>query len=93
MANVDDLQKQHEAKLDAFIREQAAEMGVGVGVGAESNLALARALIHRGVHLAVDRRAGEFCALATFLCEMVNHAHGLMHGADPASAKHGDNVH
>ena len=89
MANVDDLQKQHEAKLDAFIREQAAEGGAG----AESNLALARALIHRGVHLAVDRRAGEFCALATFLCEMVSHAHGLMHGADPASDKHGDNVH
>lgn len=86
MANVEDLQKQHEAKLDAFIREQAAD-------GAESNLALARALIHRGVHLAVDRRAGEFCGLATFLCEMVGHAHGLMHGADPASTKHGDNVH
>ncbi|MEP6655385.1 MAG: hypothetical protein ABJA82_18610 [Myxococcales bacterium] len=91
MANVDDLQKQHEAKLDAFIKEQAAQGGAGAG--AESNLALARALIHRGVHLAVDRRAGEFCGLATFLCEMVSHAHGLMHGADPASAKHGDNVH
>jgi hypothetical protein len=86
MANVDDLQKQHEAKLDAFIREQGDN-------GAESNLALARALIHRGVHLAADRRAGEFCGLATFLCEMVSHAHGLMHGGDPASAKHGDNVH
>lgn len=86
MANVEDLQKQHEAKLDAFIKEQAAD-------GVESNLALARALIHRGVHLAVDRRAGEFCGLATFLCEMVGHAHGLMHGADPASTKHDDNVH
>ena len=86
MANLDDMQKQHEARLDAFIQEQARG-------GPESDLALARALIHKGVHLAAERRAGEFCALATFLCEMVNHVHGLMHGADPASGKHGDVVH
>ena len=86
MANVDDLQKQHEERLDAFIRDL-------VQGGQESDLALARALIHRGVHLAIDRRAGEFCALATYLAEMVGHAHGLMHGADPGSGKHGDMVH
>lgn len=86
MANVDDLQKQHEARLDAFIAELARE-------GRDSDLALARALIHRGVHLAIDRRAGEFCALATYLAEMVGHAHGVMHGADPASGGHGDAVH
>ena len=86
MANVDDLQKQHEARLDILIQEL-------VGAGPESDLALARALIHRGVHLAADRRAGEFCALATFLCEMVGHVHGLMHGVDPGSGKHGDLVH
>ena len=86
MANVEDLQKQHEARLDAFLRE----LGPG---GQESDMALARALIHRGVHLAIDRRAGEFCALATFLAEMVGHAHGLMHGADPGSGKHSDVVH
>lgn len=86
MSNVEELQKQHEAKIDAFLQGLT-------GGGPGSDLALARALIHRGVHLAVDRRAGEFCALATFLSEMVGHAHGLMHGADPASAKHDDNVH
>lgn len=86
MANVDDLQKQHEARLDAFLQELA-------GGGQTSDLALARALIHRGVHLAIDRRAGEFCALATYLAEMVGHAHGLMHGADPGSGKHDDAVH
>jgi hypothetical protein len=83
MANLDELQKQHEARLNTLIDELA-------GAGQQSDLALARALIHRGVHLAVDRRAGEFCGLATFLAEMVGHAHGLMHGDDPAAATHGE---
>lgn len=86
MANLDELQKQHEAKLDVFIQE----LGRG---GQESDLALARALIHRGVHLAADRHAAEFCALATFLCEMVGHVHGLMHGTEPGTGKHDDMVH
>ena len=86
MAKLDELQKRHEERLDAFLREQ-------VGAGQESDLALVRALIHRGVHLAADSRAGEFCAVATFLSEMVGHAHGLMHGSDPASAQHDDKVH
>jgi predicted ABC-type transport system involved in lysophospholipase L1 biosynthesis ATPase subunit len=81
MANLDELQKQHEARLEALIQELA-------GGGQESNLALARALIHKGVHLAADRRAGEFCAVATFLCEMVGHAHGLMHPGDAGTGKH-----
>ena len=86
MPNLDELQKQHEARLNALIAELA-------GAGKESDLALVRALIHRGVHLAAERRAGEFCALATFLAEMVGHGHGLMHGSDPASTAHGDFVH
>jgi ABC-type ATPase involved in cell division len=81
MANLDELQKRHEARLEAVIQELA-------GGGQESDLALARALVHKGVHLAADRRAGEFCAVATFLCEMVGHAHGLMHPGDSGSGKH-----
>jgi hypothetical protein len=60
------------------------------GRGKESDLALVRALIHRGIHLAAERQAAEFCALATFLAEMVGHAHGLLHGADPAAPAHRD---
>jgi hypothetical protein len=86
MAKVDDIQKQHEARLDSVIQELA-------GAGPESDLALVRALIHRGVHLTAERRVGEFCGLATYLSEMVGHAHRLMHGADPAAAAHGDFVH
>ena len=86
MANIEDLQKQMEAKLAAVIDEL-------VGGGATSDLALGRALIHRGIHLIAERRAGEFCAVATYLAEMVGHAHGLLHGADPAAPTHNDLTH
>lgn len=86
MANIDELQKQMEARL-------APAIATLTGEGKESDLALARALIHRGVHLLADRRAGEFCGLATYLAEMVGHAHALMHGADPAAPAHGDLPH
>jgi hypothetical protein len=86
MANVDDVQKQHEARLEAVIGELA-------GRGKESDQALVRALIHRGIHLCAERRPLEFCGLATFLAEMVGHAHALLHGSDPAATAHGDVVH
>jgi hypothetical protein len=86
MANVEDLQKQHEARLNALLGELA-------GQGAESDLALARALIHRGVHLAAERKSMQYCALATFLAEMIGHAHQLQHGGDQAAPVHHDFVH
>jgi hypothetical protein len=86
MPNIDDIQKQLEARLAPAIAELT-------GSSKESDLALARALIHRGVHLLAERRAGEFCGLATYLAEMLGHAHGLMHGADPAAPAHGDRPH
>lgn len=86
MAKVDDLQKEHEARLSALLAELA-------GRGGESDLALVRALIHRGVHLAAERKAIEFCALATFLGEMIGHAHQLLHGSDKGAAAHADVVH
>jgi hypothetical protein len=86
MATVDELQKEHEERLGQLLAEL-------VGRGAESNLALVRALIHKGVHLAADRKAIEFCALATFLAEMIGHAHQLLHGGDKNTAAHRDVVH
>ena len=86
MATVDELQKEHEARLATLLAELA-------GRGAESNLALVRALIHKGVHLAADHKAIEFCALATFLGEMIAHAHQLLHGGDQNTAAHRDAVH
>ena len=86
MANLDELQKQHEARLTALL----AELG---GRGGESDLALVRALVHRGIHFAVERKAIEFCALATFLGEMIGHAHQLLHGGDKSAPVHHDVVH
>ena len=86
MATIDELQKAHEAKLDEMLR------GIP-GKGQESDWALVRALIHKAVHLNADRKAGAFCALATFLAEQTGHAHKLLHGGDKAPAAHDDFMH
>ena len=86
MATAEELQKQHEARLDGLLRELA-------GRNRESDWALVRALIHRAVHLNADRRAGEFCAVATFLAEQTVHAHKLLHGKDKSAETHGDFTH
>ena len=86
MANIDELQKQHEARLSSLL----SELG---GRGDESDLALVRALVHRGVHLAAERKGIEFCALATYLAEMITHAHQILHGTDKGAPAHKDVVH
>lgn len=86
MATVDEMQKKHEAKLDEVLRSIA-------GRGQDSDWALVRALVHKAVHLNADRKAGEFCALATFLAEQTMHAHRLLHGGDAPSAPHADFKH
>jgi hypothetical protein len=90
--SIDELQKSHEAALDAFLKSYAAQAKLS-GQGTDSDWALVRALVHRAVHLAADRKAGEYCAMATFLAEMIGHAHGLFHPGDRADASHGANVH
>jgi hypothetical protein len=52
-----------------------------------------RGLIHRAVHLAQEGKGVEFCALATYLGEMVGHAHKIMHGDNPRAPTHKDFVH
>jgi hypothetical protein len=85
MPTVSDLQKQHEAKLDELLRELG-------GRSRESDWALVRALVHKAVHFNADRKAGEFCAIATFLAEQTGHAHKLLHSGDQP-AVHGDFLH
>jgi len=63
------------------------------GLGDDARWRVARALIHRAVHAAAKSRQVEFCVLAAYLAEMIPHAHGLMHGADPASARHKEPLH
>ena len=86
MATVGEMQKAHETKLDELLRETG-------GRSRESDWALVRALIHKAVHFNADRKAGEFCALATFLAEQTGHAHKLLHGGDQPSAGHDDFLH
>lgn len=54
---------------------------------------VARALIHRAVHFATERPGVEYCTLATYLGEMVGHAHKLAHGDNPKAATHSDLTH
>jgi hypothetical protein len=43
--------------------------------------ALTRGLIHRAIHYAAQEGSGiEYCAVATYLGEMLGHAHKLAHG-------------
>jgi hypothetical protein len=84
--SVEDRQKKHEQEIDRLIAGLA-------GQGQESDWALARALVHRAVHLVADRKAGEFCAVATFLAEMVGHAHAVMHPDDDQDSSHQGGVH
>ena len=79
--SLDDLQKQHEAELTATVAALS-------GKGKESDFALARALVHKAIHLVAEQKAGEFCAVATFLAEMIGHAHGLMHPGDQSAPAH-----
>jgi len=86
MGKLDQLQEQHESRLDEVLR------AIG-GRSRESDWALVRALIHKAVHFNADRKAGEFCAIATFLAEQTGHAHRLLHGGDAPSAPHDDFTH
>ena len=72
-----ELHKAHEKELDDLIAKLTG--------GTESDWALVRALVHKAVHLATDRQAGEFCAVATLLAEMIQHAHELMHPSQKSS--------
>jgi hypothetical protein len=77
-----ELQDEHEAELARFLATRGHD-------GAGSDWALVRALVHKAVHVAAERRAGEFCAVATLLAEMLNHAHQVMHpGQQHGSAPH-----
>jgi len=86
MATVSELQKSHESRLEELLRALG-------GKSRESDWALVRALIHKAVHFNADRKAGEFCALATFLAEQTGHAHSLLHGGDKPAASHDDFKH
>jgi hypothetical protein len=86
MASIDELQKAHELALTSAL--------AGLwGKGADSDWALVRALVHKAVHLTAERKAAEFCAVASFLAEMITHAHDLLHPGGKAAPSHSAVVH
>lgn len=79
-----------EARIQKLIHELEKEFN---WLGDELRWTIARALVHRGVHHATEGRAVEFCALATYLADMIGHAHKLSHGDNPKASAHKEFVH
>jgi hypothetical protein len=86
MAAQDDV----EARVSQLIAQLAKDFA---HLGAELRPTLVRALIHRAVHFASEAPGMEFCTLATYLADMVGHAHRLAHGENPKAPSHKDLVH
>jgi len=86
MAAIDDV----ERRVDQLIGQLRKEFA---HVGEDVTWTVVRALIHRAVHLGAEGEVVDFCALATYLSEMIGHAHKLAHGEDPQSNTHRDMVH
>lgn len=81
-------QEEMNLRVDQMIAALARDFA---DLGEELRWQLSRTLIHRIVHYATGRPGVEFCALATYLAEMIGHAHGLSHGKNPQA--HRDLLH
>ena len=79
-----------EARVNELINKISTEFA---DLGGELRWTVTRALIHRAVHYGTERPGVEFCALATYLADMVAHAHKLAHGDNPKASSHKDMVH
>lgn len=86
MSREDELESRVIDLVQRLARE-FADLGDGL------RWALTRALIHRAVHFATERAGVDFCTLATFLGEMIGHAHKLAHGDSPTSPTHSEYKH
>jgi hypothetical protein len=79
-----------ETRADDLIQRLAAEFKDLEG---DLRWSVTRALIHRAIHFGTDQPGLEFCTLATYLGEMVGHAHKLAHGDNPKANSHKDLTH
>ena len=78
-----------QEELNRAQEKQLSDFLDRLGGTTESDWALVRSLVHKAVHLTADRKAGEFCALATLLAEMIQHAHEVMHPSKQPAAHKG----
>ena len=86
MAAQDDM----EQKVTQLVAQLSRDFG---HLGDDLTFTVVRALIHRAVHLGAESKRVEYCALSTYLAEMIAHAHKLAHGENPKAAAHKDMVH
>ncbi len=80
MSREDELNQQVERLIGQLTREFA-------DLGDEARWRITRALLHRAVHFATAQPGVDYCALATYLAEMIGHAHQLAHGKDERAHK------
>ena len=86
MARQDDV----EARVSELIQKLGKEFA---DMGDELRWTVTRALIHRAVHYATERPGVEYCALSTYLADMIGHSHKLAHGDNPRAPTHQDMKH
>lgn len=88
--DLDERQEQLEQRLRQLIDGVAVDFA---DLGPELRWTLVRGLIHQAVHYAAERDDLEFCALATYLADMINHSHELMHDNEPTQTPHDKMMH
>jgi hypothetical protein len=79
----DERQEQLDARVRQLIDELAADFA---DLGKDLRWTLSQSLIHQAIHFASERAeldSVEFCTIATYLGEMIGHAHELMHDSEP----------
>ena len=86
MARQDDV----EARVTELIQKLGREFA---DMGEDLRWTVTRALIHRAVHYATERPGVEFCALSSYLADMIGHSHKLAHGDNPRAQAHQDLKH
>jgi hypothetical protein len=81
-------QEQLDARVQKLIDELAHDFA---DLGEALRWTLSQSLIHQAIHYASERSelvGVEFCTVATYLGEMIGHAHELMHDSEPELPHH-----
>jgi len=83
---------ERQEQLDARVQKLIEELAVDFAdLGESLRWTLAQSLIHQAIHFAAERAeldTVEFCTVATYLGEMIGHAHELMHDSEPEQPHH-----
>jgi hypothetical protein len=88
--DLDERQEQLENRLRQQIDTLATDFA---DLGPDLRWTLVRGLIHQAIHFAAEREDIEFCAIATYLGDMIGHAHELMHDNEPTQPPREKLVH